>query len=694
MTRLSAWTLGVLAAVALTLSVTAVVSVADLALYVGLLAVFTAPGWPLARWFAGDGSDAVTRTILALLLGYLAGAITCCTLRAVGVASPLAVLAACIALATLLAWLLRGRRDGLVVLVNLRAADLAGLGVLWLLAVAIVGPVFAHVGEQTANGLAYRAYFVADLWAHMSVVAELVKGATPPINPYFPTEPLPYYWAYFTLPALFSALRPGLLLVDRGILLNDTGAALMFVSVAYLVVRNLGASALAATLSWVTVILASSFEGAWYLWRQWQAHAPLSDFKYFNVDAATRWLRNLPGVDGFHRGMWWTPQHETALMFCLVTLLIAVRARRPNGLQRGVADGLLLGGAVAFSSFNGVLMVGWYALAEVLQLPSVLGADRRAEGRGVAASLGRWVAARGVAAAIVLALLGLTLVLGMVQRTPNSLIWGLNRYFMRGPWLFVLVNFGPALFLAPLGLARVFGASRRLAVELAALVIVAVGVFLVLDIRGHENAYVVFRTAQLFYLVLAVSLAFAIDAWRKWPRWASALLFGALAVGGVAAAPTVALDWYNAQDISNVEMSPGRFPWTIHVTRDEQAATRWIQANLPQDAIVQVDALPRERNTWALGPVFLRRRMATGNALFELNPARFVESQREIHAAYQASDADAAHAVFRRYHVDYVYVGEVERAANGDRLAKFDLRPDLFARAYRLGSVEIFKVLP
>ena len=683
MTKLTARMLTGLATVALAWSAVSVVrSPLDLLLYVCLLAVFTAPGWPLSRWFAGDGSDPVTRTVLAILLGYLAGAAIYCVLRLAGVVSPLIVLAACGATAIGLAWLLRCRQQGIVALVGLGTRDLAGLAVLWLLALAIVGPVFARVGEQTDAGLAYRAYFIADLFAHMSVVAELIKGAAPPVNPYFPTEALPYYWAYFTLPSLFSALRPALL-VDRGILLTDIGAALMFVSVAYVVVRNLGASALATTLSWLTVIAASSFEGAWYLWRQARAGADLGAFRYFNVDAATRWIAGLPGVDGLHRAMWWTPQHETALMFALVVLLVSVRAPRPNSLKRGVADGFLLGGAVAFSSFNGVLLVAWYALAEVVTLAADRGRD-----------FWRWVTSRGAAAVIVLGFLALTVALGMLQRTPNSLMLGWNRYFLRGPWLFLAASFGPALFIAPLGAARLLGASRRLGLSLGAMGFVAAATFLLVDVRGHENTYVVFRTAQLVFVALAVLLAHAIDAWRAWPRAAAIVAFAALAVGGLAAAPTVALDWYNARDISNVEMNPGNFPWTVHVSRDDQAAMAWVSRNLPGDAVVQADSLARGRNAWAFVPVFLRRRLATGNALFELNPSRFEASQREVHAAFQTPDADAAHEVFRRHGVAYVYVGDVERAANADRLEKFDHRPDLFRRAYRLRSVEIFQVLP
>ena len=682
MTRIIGRVLAVAAAVAVLLSAVAILpSPLDLLLFVALLAIFTAPGWAVARWFGGDGMDGLTRTILALLFGYLIGAVVFCLLRLAGVSSPIVVLLTCVVVAALLGWFLRGPRGGLVPLVRLEPADLIGLAALWLVAAAIVGPVFARVGESTPTGLAYRAYFIADLWAHMSVVGELIKGAAPPMNPYFAGEALPYYWTYFTLPSLFSMLRPGLL-IDRGILLTDVGAAVIFLSTAYLVVRNLGASALGTTLSWLTVVLASSFEGAWYLWRQTNAGARVGDFRYFNIDAATRWILNLPGVDGLHRAMWWTPQHETAITLGLVVLLVSVRARRPNSIGRGVFDGLLLGGTVALSSFNGVLLVGWYAVAEV----ALLALDRGRE-------LWRWVLSRGVAAVIVLGFVGLTMALGMVQRTPDAFIWGWNRYFLHGPWTFILLSFGPALFLAPLGLVRVASRSIRLLVVLGALLTVATVVFLQFDLRGHENTYVTFRTAQLTYLALAALLAFAIDAWRRWARPIAVTLFAVLALSVIVALPTVALDWYNARDISNVEMNPGGFPWTIYISRDDQAAVKWIRRQLPVDVRVQTDAWVRARNTWALIPVFAQRRMATGNGLFELNPSRFEPNLKAIHEIFLGQDADAAYRACRELGIDYLYVGDIERKADEAGLAKFAEPRGQFLTVYRVGSVDIYQVV-
>ena len=682
MTRTAGRALALLAVSAIVVSAFAILpSPLELLLFVLVAAVFTSPGWSLSRWVVGSGADPLTRTVLALPLGFFAGATTTCVLRLAGVSSPSIVLATCAALAALLAWIVRRPQAGLVSVVRLGTGDSVALGLLSLLAIAIVGPVFARVGDVTSAGLAYRAYFNADLFVHMSVVAELAKGATPPLNPYYPVEALPYYWTYFTLAGLFAQLRPTLP-VDPGIMLADVGTALIFLNAGYVTVRNLGASSLASLAAWVTIILASSFEGAYFLWGQIVRDRPLSEFRVWNIDAVTRWMWNLPGVDGFHRGMWWTPQHLMALTLALIVLLTIVRVRRSNSLGSAILEGLMLGGVVVLSSFNGVMLVAWYALAHVGLLIIT-------RGRGI----GAWLIARSVAAAIVLCFLGLTVVLGMVQRIPNAFLFGWNAYFLRGPWAFILLSFGPALFLAPFGIARAFRLSTRLIIALGALVAVSAVAFLQVDLRGHENTQVTFRTGQLLYICLAILLACAIDAWRSWNWWILATFVVLLCLGGAAAVPTVALDWYNARDISNVAMSPGNFPWTVHISPDDQAAVQWIQTFVAADARIQTDAKPRDRYTWAFIPAFARRRMGVGNGIFTLNPTKYQKPMDDVHDAFSTDTAEEAHAHFAEFGVDYVYVGELERTVNGDHIQKFARHLHLFEPVYRHGTVEIFKVV-
>lgn len=670
-----------LALAALAASAAAVLfSPVDLLLFATLLIAFTAPGWPLARWFAGEASGPLTRAPLALLLGYVAGATVYTTLRLVGIVSPVAVIAVCLLLAVALHVLLRGPRDGVVTFATLGPADHLGLGLLWLLVAAIVGPVFARVGLPTPQGLAYRAYFIADLFAHMTVVTELIKGAAPPLNPFYPHEAFPYYWTSFTLPAVFAALRPALL-VDRGILLNDIMAAALLVSTGYLVLRAFGASALATTIGWVVIVLASSFEGVLFLWRQYTRGRPFDGFRFVNIDGLTRWIWDLPPVDGLHRMMWYTPQHELAVSLGMLVIAACVLARRPNSLSRGIADGLLLGAMLAFSSFNGMLLVGAYAIAEVALLALDRGRD-----------LPRWLMSRAAAAIIAIAFLGLTLALGMVQHTPNALLIGWNQHFLQGPLAFIVLSFGPALFLAPLGVARV-ARTPRLLITLAAVTIVSLGLFLFVDLRGHENTYVTFRTGQLIFIVLAVLLAFAIDAWTQWARPVAAALFALLLIGSVLAVPTVAMDWLNTRDIANTELDPGGFPWTLYVTPDDQAAARWIREQLPIDALIEADSWARARSEWAFVTAFAERRMTIGSGIFELNPTRFQQNVMRIRIVYRSLDVNEAFGYCERMGVQYLYVGEIERRVHGAGVLKFAAHPDKFQPVYHGGTVDIYKVI-
>src|SRR4051794_9851634 len=176
--RARAWTVLVRAVwiVAATLwlgtAIALVPSVSSLVVFAVALATFTLPGWPLARWLVGRRAGWVFVAPLALVLGYAAGVTLFLTLRLAGGAVPLVVAGSSVALAAVLMTMLPAADDGLVAVPDADRHDAAALGLLLVTVGLVVAPVFAHVGATTPGGLAYRAYFIADLFAHMSVVAE------------------------------------------------------------------------------------------------------------------------------------------------------------------------------------------------------------------------------------------------------------------------------------------------------------------------------------------------------------------------------------------------------------------------------------------------------------------------------------------------------------------------------------------
>ncbi len=61
--------------------------------------------------------------------------------------------------------------------------DAVALALLLVIVPLVTGFPFAHVGELTPDGQAYRAYFTADYVWRRAVVIELAKGAAMPRQP-------------------------------------------------------------------------------------------------------------------------------------------------------------------------------------------------------------------------------------------------------------------------------------------------------------------------------------------------------------------------------------------------------------------------------------------------------------------------------------------------------------------------------
>jgi 2-phospho-L-lactate transferase/gluconeogenesis factor (CofD/UPF0052 family) len=652
----------------------------DVIVFVLSLLAFTAPGWALARWVLGGRPCGIPRAGLALFLGYTVGALVFCVLRLVHATAPSATL-----LATLmLGWELHRRvpRDPrpLLQVPSFGTSDRTAVALLLCLVLLMVGPVFAHVGVPTPQGLAYRAYFTADLFAHMSVVGELAHRHVPPLNPYLPTETLPYYWAYFSLPAVFSGLRPGLGF-DRGILQTDLAVALALVVVWYTAARTLGASARAAGWAWAAAIAAASFEGTTFLWTQAQRGRPLSDFRYVNIDGLTRWVWDLPPVDGLQRIFWYTPQHAMALTMGLVVVVSVTRARERGSIGRGGLEALLLGSAIAFSSFNGLLFVAWYALTEV----TLLLADR-------ATLFLRWLVGRLMAAGAVVAGGGLTLALGMVHLgSTGNLYYRPNTHLFRGPWTFAVLSFGPLLFTGLAGLILV--RKRALFIALWMLVAVSVLTLAGVEVQGHLNSYVPFRTGQILLVVLAIGTAFTFDRLAGLPLSARMGVLALLVALFAAGTPTAALDWYNARDITNDRDTGFGFHWTTFVGEDEQRAIHWIGRSVELDDTVNTDPEARGRGDWALIPAFAGRRMGIGFGLFEPNPERFRPEMARVAEAFRTTDAELAYDVLRQERVQYVFVGQPERDRYGAGVRKFATRPERFQMVFSTGLVTIYRIV-
>ena len=204
-----------------------------------------------------------------------------------------------------------------------------------------------------------------------------------------------------------------------------------------------------------------------------------------------------------------------------------------------------------------------------------------------------------------------------------------------------------------------------------------------------EPIWIGWRAGQVLQVTVPALIAAAFaTVWDRAGRVGVAALAAVILVIGL---PTTLIDVYNAQDTSNVEMGPG-FRWTVVITPEEQEALHWIERYTAPNAIVQMSLDPRGRETWSLIPSFARRRMAAGLPISLMRTPEYDERAARADRIYATADADEASRVARELHIDYLYVGDVERQAFGAALDKFDAHPELFARDFANRRATVYAV--
>jgi uncharacterized membrane protein len=204
-----------------------------------------------------------------------------------------------------------------------------------------------------------------------------------------------------------------------------------------------------------------------------------------------------------------------------------------------------------------------------------------------------------------------------------------------------------------------------------------------------EPIWIGWRAGQVLLVTCPGLIALAIATLaREAGRLTTALIVTTAAAVGV---PTTAIDYYNAQDTTNVEMGAG-FRWTVVVSPGEQEALHWIELNTPADALVQMALSPRGRETWSLIPSFARRRMASGLPISLLRTPDYDERASRADSMFAAKDPDEAWRLAHALRIDYVYAGRVEHETFGNPLRAFDARPDLFTPVFANGEASVYKV--
>jgi hypothetical protein len=640
---------GAVLALALVLSALLFGSVAKAAFYAISLAIFVAPGIPLAkRWL-----DPPLSIPAGAVLGYLASSLAASVLARFELLGPGTMIAATTGLyfaLRLAASLVPERPRGNA------GADGGFFSAALLLPLLVVALPFLRVGAAVPDGVAFRAYFSADLMTHLSVVAELQKGAYPPTNPFYAGEPLHYYWLFFGQPAAFGASG-----TNQGALLSlYLASGMLFTGLLYGAGRALGLAPPRALLATAVTLLAVSYEGLLTLARHLSG---AGSFRETNVDAFGRWVLGLVSLDGLHRSVLYTPQHLFSYSL-LVVLLVLVLRGEPRDRAGALLLGVLLGGMAGTSIVTAILAGPWTI--------GVMFFRRESFRRFFDLSL--WTAGPA------LLFLAAYVALGFFGDAGGALTLRSPRW--PEPFSVLVLECGALCLLCAYRLSTGF---RRFDREVAALAGLALLAVLFLDLEGYEGVWMAWRAGSVLLIALGFLAAPALGGSIS-ARHALAIL---------PAVATAVLDLVNAQDISNRNLSAGEFRWTTVVSRDEWEALQWMRTETPEDSMAQWDVRARELGEWALLPAIAERRMAAGSPIFLLDLRKYrVRERREIRPIFTSGDPFEAHRLATGLGIDYLFVGSRELQTRGERLRPLFETQALFRTVFSNTGVTILAVVP
>jgi hypothetical protein len=552
--------------------------------------------------------------------------------------------------------------------------DAVAIALLLILVTLVVGWPFAHVGEITPDGQAYRAYFTADYVWRRAVVIELAKGAPIPVNPYFNGDVLHYYWMPHILTGAQYRFAGAWASLDELLLIRSIAIDLFFMTFLYGAVRLFGVKPWAAATGVAFVTLSTSFEGLYALFDFSSKSVSISAVRDLNIDAISRWYFQGIPIDGLQRLLFYQPHHIVGYCIGLIGLLaLAVRTRVVDPAAFAVS-GVCLALSIAISSFAGLMVTVAAMLYELVGVLRTL--DWR---RGIK---------HAIAAAIPLAAsVGIVFWLGYVDRSGAVLEFVVNRVAVHRFWWVTLLSFGPILIVTALAIPAMVSARRGLSI-LGALAVTSMGFYFFVNVRDHQDVYVGWRVGHFMFMSAAVVIGVLLEYVHARPSAWQPLQWAAIVVALLAGLPTTIIDIYNTQDITEHGEAPY---WTMMLRPDELQAFDWIQKNTPPDATFQVDPIVRFVDGWAYLPAFAERRMAIGLPISMVPLAKYQQGSEAINLIFDETPL-AAYERAVRAKVNYVLVGPPERKAHPGVEERFNSIANLMPLAWNNGTISIYEI--
>jgi uncharacterized membrane protein len=255
-----------------------------------------------------------------------------------------------------------------------------------------------------------------------------------------------------------------------------------------------------------------------------------------------------------------------------------------------------------------------------------------------------------------------------------------------------ILSFGPLLVGALIAVTSPRWLVRQGAAPVA-LVAASTVFYFFTNVPDVGDVWVGWRSGHMLLIAFsAITGAWLTHAWSS-RRWRPALALGVLLVA-LPAVPTVAIDVYNAQDITNRSAGAG-FPWTLVITPAEREALEWVRRETPPTAVVQTDPEARGVTHWSYIGAFAERRMVAGFPVAMTPILPYQRASDDVKwGVFKTTQAAECHASARFAGIDYLFIGEPERHRYGAAIDAMLGAPDLFEVVFQNHAVTILRVVP
>jgi len=252
-----------------------------------------------------------------------------------------------------------------------------------------------------------------------------------------------------------------------------------------------------------------------------------------------------------------------------------------------------------------------------------------------------------------------------------------------------LLSCGPVLLVAAIAVPALVSERRGVSI-FGALVVTSLAFYFFVNVRDHGNVYTGWRVGHFVFMSMAVVTGVWLDRLVTSTSAAQPLQLAAFVIAVLAGLPTTIIDVYNTQDITNFTEAPAG-KMTLLLRPDERQVFDWIEHNTKPDARFQVDPVVRGQETWAYLPAFAERRMSVGLPISMVPLAKYRDGSAEIQKLFDESPL-AAYERAVRAKVNYIVIGEPERAAHPGVEDRFNSIPNQMSLVFKNGTMSIYEV--